>query len=311
MWVDATVGNPSTIVATVSSSAGCTLLKWEREVETEQVAPVVAGAGPFTHTWTIAVGGYYAIDIDPAAAGIMAASVQTSGNSAVWAQLTTHDLESSLGAINDIRVPAGSLLFTDMAAPNNAQGKVAAIQAAQDKRWTDYVAFNTTFSPWNGIASDPNNYDGQAITGSDFFMKPSEGFTDVIPTKQGGDDGILTGAWFDLNAKGDFIIMAASCTAAGSGDARLISCTHIEFTSTNEMFGLAMPLLDGQQYQNGVRILRRVKQANSNVSHFSNILNAIRSTGRAAGLAVGTLAPILPPNLQPAAYAAGTLSQLL
>jgi hypothetical protein len=224
------------------------------------------------------ISGYIAIRVKPPGYTVTGANpsfcytANISDTKGVFSHYAQTDYYKNIGSISGVRIPAVSILFTDMAAPLSLQGRIAGVQAAEGEFWTDYINGG---APLTKVASQKLHWDDRAATGIYGILKmtkPSDvDFKSYVKVLNGN----LYDSFYPLKSDSAFLVVALEISNAAGKDGRFLVTHSMEYQTEDLFREVANSDIPRKIYDEASQILAKVDQWHCNPSHFKELYDSI------------------------------------
>lgn len=229
-------------------------------------------------TFTITKSGYYSIELITGDTMSFSFSFETS--SSFFCHNCIPSIDTQLSGLLWSRINAGSLLFTNTSAEIAKNGNIIMAQLPCAQPWYNYI------TEYDALAAYPTATTLSYETGGYGFWKP-KGIQDFeFVTQVTSSSGVVDSCYYPLTPAHDYLGFFVQCDnngVTGNGtQATIVPCWHMEFSSSNQ-FHLLRPVKgNSNALTRDLQRLRTVAQFHENPLHISDLMNALKTTGRVA-----------------------------
>jgi hypothetical protein len=284
-WLDGNATATSTVSGTVTCfgegafSGNFLMDLWSENGESLAIGHVgVSNVAP-GFVLNVPKSGYYAFSFQMVAeTGTLSMNNLTySSSSSTFQHLCIPHYDVNVLSVDGIRVISASGMYTNEAAPINAQGKVVGVQLPVQVTWMDYIRG----SPISQLTSTGEAATQPAATGIYGFLKPTQPSDFNINTHVQVVDNILVDSFYPLGHDSAFLAIGVSITTLAGQDGYFTFAFGVEYQTTDVWREVTISPCSEQLYDAALRSLRPMRQWHENPLHMGDIMNWIKKAGSA------------------------------
>jgi len=214
-----------------------------------------------------------------------------------WRHNSATDLNLNISSINAARALGLSVLVQNEASVMNRQGNIIGLQCPAGTDWQTYYGGSTS-AVYSQAFQDQRTKSFLLEKGIYGFKRPKSvqdfnfeyDIFSAVPIQNPNSTATsltyIKAAWFPLMCPCDFLMVAASASAAGAGDCVLTTSLGIEYRSSNSWLETTTPVISRQAFEMGIASLREFDQWYENPIHWGSLAKNISK-------ALTTIAPVL------------------
>lgn len=190
-------------------------------------------------------------------------------------------------SFSQIRVLAGSLMYTNAAALNSKEGFVNAAQMPAGTYWTQYLG---TPSPLKTLE---NAFSDEVTEGHYTWLKPTSDddwkwHRDIDFLS---DRITMSGSHYDLFGPCDYLFMNVSISNFAGQDGQWQLAYGVEFCTTDTWYDTRAPRHNGSEFKAAIEQLRDIPQHFENPLHLASLLGFVKSAGKAVAQGIVDYGP--------------------
>lgn len=281
-WLDHRTGATSTMsiafnaAITNANDVVIVLYKWDNGVVTE-FAQHGNSAGSSQIVFSITESGYYGFKVigpgrAAGASNLHPTAMAWATDSDIFAHLPAATLTQNLAAINDNRVLAASIMYTNTASPLNKQGKIAMLQFGSGFSWhTLATAGFDQIADSNGAIAIPIN---EGMYG---YLKPTG--PDDFDLQKGAVaiNSEVVECGFILDGPHEYIVCIADVTTEGGRDGYFTFNHHVEYETTDVWRDQEYPGANPKEYEDALLLISKLTQFSTNDNHLTKFIGQVRN----------------------------------
>lgn len=189
-------------------------------------------------------------------------------SAAVFCHKTLPYLYQKMAAIEEVRVNAYSLMFSNKAALLNLSGKIAAYQSPGSVTWDSWAlgGFGQVSSANGAVQLDARNgiyIFGKATMPEDFD------YVDAIQT----DVGSVSKLAYDLDSTRSYVVIYSEISTTAGQDAYWTRSFGVEFLTKDQWFDVCPPEYSEEMFRQALVLLRDLPAIHENPLHWEDIKN--------------------------------------
>lgn len=283
-WLDAgsSLSWRVTTVLGAGDSAGCYLESYNQDAVEQTGTFVTALAnGANTSTYLMTSSGYYRFVVNIAAAGtasVVYLKLSYPATNAVMSHVMTNQIENNLGAIDQCRVLASEVTFSNGAPDLYAAGFTHMAEFSPKVDWYDLIT-NTAGLTVSLIDSQNNTSKMSAKKGNHMFLKPlnPEDFNFQKEISYDITNGLLQ-LKFDLQPRSNYYVMYVDPQGTANQAGTWSMCQGIEYESRDEWRVMEISNLTPEACSMAIEALKPIPQFHENPVHWAQLWKDIKTT---------------------------------
>jgi hypothetical protein len=230
--------------------------------------------------------GYFALyaicDVDNAVITVDKIQILCAGDYGNFRHLSLANLPTNIASIDQIRVSAGSMRFTNRAPTLSLAGEVAMYQTTMEKSWMNlFTGSSTGADIFSVVSKFPNACTMKANEGMFGFLRPFELSDFDFHAYATVKNGHLIDVINPVSHKHPFMICAIKIANEDGRDGYWRFDHGVEYTSMDVWRAVSCSNLTEAELRLAMIFLKSCAQYHKNAIHIGELWSAIQSAGRA------------------------------
>jgi len=202
-----------------------------------------------------------------------------------WSHRCVNDFQDEIYGIQGLRFISQSVMVSNKAANLYRQGYIASWQVPLGVDWMRYTNFQNVSSANGSTRLNLKN-------GMYRFLKPSqfEDFDNMAPTE--ASKGQIQKAYFPLQTKSDYLVIAAKCTTIEGRDTYVTQCCGLEYKTASTWRNVKASFGDPHAFEDALTSMRTMSAVYENPKHIGDIARMALRGAKSLVNGVITYAPV-------------------